>query len=164
MVSGSLPSLVPSTFVNPHRRLVLSWYHKICRSAFTFPWNSDDDALYVISEARRLFRQNMWITDINVIQRKIDEAEMRYGIAVHYKIPYPRPSHKVQGSGQESSVAYHPAFDSLYDNEVSPRSGDPRCVHAVSAFYGGNAEASATLLDEDRGVVDTNDGRRARPD
>lgn len=106
---------------NPYRKEVLAWYHKIGKSAFAFPWNSDEDAMYVLQECRRLFRQNQFVTDVTAIQRKLREAEMRYELAIHYRIPYPRPTHKPQGSMQDSSSPYNPSMDSLYDNQVSHR-------------------------------------------
>lgn len=144
---------------NPLRSEVLHWYHKIGKCAFTVPWASDDDAMYVLSEARRLFRQNQFVTDVKIIERKIREAEMRYHIALHYMNPYPRPFHKTQGSTQESGVAYHPAYDSMLDCAGSPRLGDNREGCATQVFKGGNGDPSGSLLDEVRGVSDTVDGR-----
>ena len=96
-------------------------YRKILGSAFTVPWGSDDDAMYVISECRRLFRQNERLTDLAEIERKVREAEMRYAIGVHYRIPYPRMFYKAQGSIQQSGVPYSPYLDSLYDTPYSTR-------------------------------------------
>ncbi|EAN85431.1 hypothetical protein C3747_63g122 [Trypanosoma cruzi] len=108
---------------NPYRSEVISWYRKFLKASFSVPWETDEDALYVLEEARRLFRKNARINDIETIERKLREAEMRYEIGVHYRIPYPRAFHKTQGSLQESGVAYAADLDSMYDHPVSPRIG-----------------------------------------
>lgn len=146
--------------VNPMRSEVLKWYHKIVKSAFTVPWVSDDDAMYVVSEARRLFRQNQKINDLSTIRRKLDEAEMRYEIALHYRIPYPRPMHKAQGGIQNGGIAYHPAYDSAFDCDVNPRLGDSRLGAVTQGEMGGCSETSNIMFDEVRGMVDTADGKR----
>ncbi|KAH9577399.1 Complex 1 LYR protein [Trypanosoma melophagium] len=132
---------------NPYRSEVISWYRKFLKVAFSVPWETDDDALYVLEETRRLFQQNKNITDVNVIQRKLREAEMRYEIGVHYRIPYPRPYHKMQGALQESGVAYAAELDSMYDHPVSPRTGR---IMEGSANHGtmGGVEYSMHLIDE----------------
>lgn len=108
---------------NPYRAEVLLWYRRCLRAAFTVPWASNQDALYVLDESRRLFHQNSNITDAAVIERKLREVEMRYGLAMHYKIPYPRLYHKVQGSTQESAICYSAYLDSSYDHLPSPHTG-----------------------------------------
>lgn len=107
---------------NPHRAAVLLWYRKILRAAFDVDWKTDADAGYVLDEARRLFRRNAHITDVALIERKLEEAETRYGLAVHYRIPYPRMYHHAQGSKPGSGVAYTPYLDSAYDgDEANPK-------------------------------------------
>jgi len=101
--------------VNPYRSEVLRWYRTILKSAFKHPWKSDSDALYVAEEARRLFRGNMHITDCDVIERKVREAEMRHGLAVHYSIPFPRMMHKTTLRMElDTTAPYAPYMDSLY--------------------------------------------------
>jgi hypothetical protein len=146
---------------NPYRAEVLRWYHIIVKSAFTVAWKSDEDALYVVSEARRLFRQNQNITDLEVIRKKIDEAEMRYGIAVHYLIPYPRPSHKATGSTQSGGIVMRPELDSMFDSDYNPRLGDPRVgTSTVAHMTGGaaNGEAPVRMYDSVSGLDDTQEG------
>lgn len=154
----SLPLRVVSSLMsglrssNPYRKEVLAMYHKLVKSAFTVPWASDDDAFYVLSESRRLFRNNQYITDVEVIRRKLEEAEMRHGIAVHYLIPYPRPHHKNMGALPESGIAYNPALDSLFDTAVNPRLGDVRtgCLPTPS-MGGGAGDKSTEVMDGIRG-------------
>lgn len=116
--------------------------------------------MYVLSEARKLFRQNQHITELEVIRRKIEEAEMRHTIAVHYLIPYPRPSHKAQGSTQESGIAMQPELDSLFDSDHNPRIGNPRSASAVTQMTGGapNGEAAIRMADHISGLDDTEEG------
>ena len=102
---------------NPHRAAVMGWYRKILRSAFTVDWNTDEDAAYVLNETRRLFRRNKDIKDIDAIERKLVEAETRYELALHYRIPYPRMFHHAIGSSIGSGVAYSSYLDSAYDGE-----------------------------------------------
>ncbi|KAG8343523.1 putative Complex 1 protein (LYR family) [Trypanosoma vivax] len=139
---------------NPYRAKVLSWYRRFLKAAFTVHWETDEDALYVIKETRRLFRQNALITDELAIERKLREAEMRYELALHYRIPYPRPVHKVQGALQESGIAYAADLDSMYDHPVSPRIGR---VQEGSVNYGvmGGIDNSDDLLDDRADAVDT---------
>lgn len=105
---------------NPYRSQALSWYRRCIKAAFEIPWTSDEDALYVIEETRRLFNQNRCITDVERIERKLREVEMRYELGRHYLIPYPRPYHKLQGAMPESASAYSPYLDTAYDNGASP--------------------------------------------
>ncbi|KEG08767.1 LYR motif containing protein 1 [Trypanosoma grayi] len=138
---------------NPYRSEVLSWYRRFLKVAFTVPWETDEDALYVMEEARRLFRQNANITDVESIRRKLREAEMRYEIGVHYRIPYPRPFHKTQGSLQESGVAYAADLDSMYDHPVNMRVGR---ISEGSTNFGtmGGVENSTHFLEDGPGVDD----------
>lgn len=108
---------------NPYRAEIFSWYRKCLRAAFIVPWDSDDDALYVLEETRRLFRQNRGIRDVERIERKLREVEMRYEMALHYNIPYPRAFNKMQGSMPESGVPYAAYLDSSYDHMVNPNVG-----------------------------------------
>ncbi|CCW60753.1 unnamed protein product [Phytomonas sp. EM1] len=108
---------------NPYRSQVLSWYRKCLKAAFTVEWEKDEDALYVLEETRRLFYQNRRVLEIERIERKLREVEMRYELALHYKIPYPRPFNKTQGSMADSGVSYAAYLDSSYDHPVSPTTG-----------------------------------------
>lgn len=113
-----------ATSGNPLRRDVLAWYRKMLKAAFTVRWTSDEDAAYVLNETRRLFRVNQLIRDVSVIERKVLEAEQRYELAVHYRIPYPRMFHKAIGSSPLATAAYASYLDSVYeDGPVNPRVG-----------------------------------------
>ncbi|KAK7195917.1 Complex 1 protein (LYR family)/Complex1 LYR-like [Novymonas esmeraldas] len=126
---------------NPYRAEALSWYRRCLRAAFTVPWSSDEDALYVLEETRRLFHQNRGIREVERIERKLREVEMRYEMALHYKIPYPRPFNKMQGSMQESGVPYAAYLDSAYDHMVNPRVGVNAEGSANLGVMGGLAKA-----------------------
>lgn len=102
-------------FVNPRRTQVLSWYRKMLKAAFEVPWKTDTDALYVLEETRKLFRINKDVADTARIDTKLQEAEFRYELAVHYKIPYPRMYHKTMGNQPDSLGAYSVYLDSHYD-------------------------------------------------
>jgi len=77
------------------RNEVIGLYRRVMRLARS--WESKDskdthiDRLYIRNEARTLFRQNKNIETKDVILEHLQEAEARIGIALHYKIPYPRP-------------------------------------------------------------------------
>ncbi|RNF16423.1 LYR motif containing protein 1 [Trypanosoma conorhini] len=138
---------------NPYRGEVLAWYRKFLKASFAVPWETDEDALYVLEEARRLFRKNAGITDVETIERKLREAEMRYEIGLHYRIPYPRAFHKTQGSLQESGVAYAADLDSMYDHPVNPRVGQIM-EGSVNCGTMGGTEHLTQYLEEGPGVDD----------
>ena len=110
-----MQSVVVQSVTNPFRSEVLSWYRKCIKSAFEVNWETTDDALYVLQETRRLFRQNERLREVEVIEKKVREVEMRYELAVHYRIPYPRPYNKAHGSIGSSGVEYIPYMDSSFD-------------------------------------------------
>lgn len=138
---------------NPYRSQALSWYRRCLRAAFAVPWSSDEDALYVLEETRRLFHQNRGIRDVERIQRKLREVEMRYEMALHYRIPYPRPFNKVQGSMQESGVPYAAYLDSAYDHMVNPNIGVTAEGSANLGIMGG-LEKSGYFLEDVTGTAD----------
>ena len=114
------------------QREAIGWYRKIIRAAFTVNWPKDEDAVYVLTEARRLFRLNRYLSHEDDVRRKLREAELRYELAIHYKIPYPRPYNKSQGASTISGVAYSPYLDSQY--ELAP----------VNPFIGHMSEDNST--------------------
>ncbi len=128
-------------FVNPYRKDVLKWYKKILKAAFQVNWTTDDDASYVIQEAQKLFRQNMFLFEESRIKRKLLEAEQRYDLAVHYRIPYPRMMNKTtgvacNGGGYRSACAYASYLDSCYDGcPINPEVGEiePGSLNGVYA-------------------------------
>ncbi|XP_030068297.1 LYR motif-containing protein 1 isoform X2 [Microcaecilia unicolor] len=80
------------------RQEVLSLYRKIFRIANK--WQSlsgqREDVLkekqYIVNEARTLFQKNKNLTDLELIKQCMEECEARIDIALHYRIPYPRPA------------------------------------------------------------------------
>lgn len=78
---------------------------------------------------------------------------MRYELAMYYNTPYSRPFHKMQGSMQDSGVAYAPHLDSSYDHAQSPHTG---VIQEGSANYGlqGGSNSSAYYLEDVVGTAD----------
>ena len=111
------------------QHLVLYWYRRILRSAMndvTHWKNGVEDSEYIIDEARRLFRMNTPITDPDAIDRKIKEAEYRYELAMHYRIPWPRMFHKVEcRSHDRTGVPYAAYLDSYLDHTSLPYAVNP---------------------------------------
>jgi hypothetical protein len=122
----SAPSTAAARVIlNPRRNDVLSIYRKMLKAAFDVNWSTDDDAVYVLEETRRLFHRNAAITNSDIIDTKLREAEARYALAVHYRIPYPRPFYKATGSMNDSGVAYSVYLDSSYDQApINPHVGN----------------------------------------
>ena len=69
----------------------LSIYREIFQIARQ--WPVLEQAAYIHFELRHLFGQNRLLTDQNIIWRKLVEANSRIELALHYEIPYPRPTH-----------------------------------------------------------------------
>jgi hypothetical protein len=78
-----------------HKNQVLQLYRKIFRLARVWealePSQTISERSYIKEEARKLFRRNQNISDPGEIKTCIEEAKSRIELAVHYKIPYPRP-------------------------------------------------------------------------
>jgi len=80
-----------------HRQQVLNLYKRILGVAKNWQSKSGDpnttakERNYITDEAKTLFRKNKQITDPKAINDKVREAEARVEIALHYRIPYPRP-------------------------------------------------------------------------
>lgn len=134
-LSAAIPQL-------PTRSAVLSWYRKCIKAAFTVPWATNDDALYVLEESRRLFNQNRLLVDPERIQRKLREVEMRYELALHYRIPYPRPYHKTQGTSNESATTYAVYMDSSFDTSPSPYTASYLEGNGYGGINGGTESSS----------------------
>lgn len=79
------------------RQEVLSLYKQILRVGKNWSAKSgsaEDTKLereYIIKETRMQFRDNKSLGDDIVVDKYIAEARSRLTIALHYKIPYPRP-------------------------------------------------------------------------
>jgi len=81
----------------PLRSSVLALYRTLLRTARSWrakePGKSAEEAAYIWSETRRLFRRNSGLTDTEAVRRCVREAEARLEIGLHYGNPYPRPVH-----------------------------------------------------------------------
>ena len=76
---------------------VLSLYRRIFRTARQWKAisaNDQDSSLeqsYIKKEARYLFHKNKNVESEEEIRMHLKEAEARLELAIHYRIPYPRP-------------------------------------------------------------------------
>ncbi|XP_032836402.1 LYR motif-containing protein 1 [Petromyzon marinus] len=76
---------------------VLGLYRRVFRLARGWrlqgaePSESLAEAEYIRAEARALFRKNKDLVEPEKIKFCIEECETRIELALHYKIPYPRP-------------------------------------------------------------------------
>ncbi|XP_036136702.1 LYR motif-containing protein 1 isoform X2 [Molossus molossus] len=81
------------------RQEVLGLYRRISRLARTWQAASGqvEDTIaekqYIVNEARTLFRRNKHLTDAALIKQCVAECTARIEMALHYRIPYPRPIH-----------------------------------------------------------------------
>uniref|UniRef100_UPI0035901FB2 LYR motif-containing protein 1 n=1 Tax=Myxine glutinosa TaxID=7769 RepID=UPI0035901FB2 len=79
------------------RHEVLALYRRVFRLAQTWQAQSGQasdtqtEKIYIEEEARTLFRKNKQLQDLGKIRSCIEECETRIELALHYKIPYPRP-------------------------------------------------------------------------
>uniref|UniRef100_A0A6B2LRY3 Complex 1 LYR protein domain-containing protein n=1 Tax=Arcella intermedia TaxID=1963864 RepID=A0A6B2LRY3_9EUKA len=51
---------------------------------------------YILKETRYLFKKNRHLKNPNEIDLRIQEAESRIALGLHYKIPYPRMHNIIQ--------------------------------------------------------------------
>ncbi|MGH0124046.1 UNVERIFIED_CONTAM: hypothetical protein FKN15_034454 [Acipenser sinensis] len=78
---------------------VLCMYRRVLRIARGWQSQSglaqetDAEKQYIVQEASTLFRQNKDITDSELIKKCIEECHARIEMGLHYRIPYPRPTH-----------------------------------------------------------------------
>jgi hypothetical protein len=77
------------------RSEVLTLYRRVLRISRTWsskdPCDTQTDRKYICREARTLIERNRHLKSDEEIRLRIQEAEARIGIAVHYSNPYPRP-------------------------------------------------------------------------
>ncbi|XP_060601934.1 LYR motif-containing protein 1-like [Ruditapes philippinarum] len=84
------------------RNEVLSLYRKLIRLSYKWesslgnPGSDGKERIYIRDEARRLFKRNKSITDVEEIKQHLKEGQTRLELALHYKTPYPRPVHLPQ--------------------------------------------------------------------
>eukprot|EP01080_Neovahlkampfia_damariscottae_P005722 gene5722-9542_t len=108
--------------MNTSRVQALNWYRKIFRAGKEWK-GKPEDREYIFGEARKLFRQNMNIKDKESIERKLFEAETRYELAIHYKIPQPRSYNVPQG------------FKPSYDPNIIPSYMDSTAIPTKIDLY-----------------------------
>jgi hypothetical protein len=92
-----------------HRSHVLSLYRQILRISKTWE-GPESERKYIREEAQRLFRRNMRIKNPEIIDKKIQEAEARIALALHYKNPYPRPYNIIKGN-----MHFFPVYVLIFD-------------------------------------------------
>ncbi|XP_013788891.1 LYR motif-containing protein 1-like isoform X2 [Limulus polyphemus] len=79
------------------RREVLSLYKNILRTGKNWeaasgkPQHTESERKYIINEAKELFRKNKNLKNEEEIKSRLMEADSRLQMALHYRIPYPRP-------------------------------------------------------------------------
>lgn len=79
------------------RQEVLSLYRRIFRLARKWesytasPSDAGVESAYIKDEARKLFRKNKNVSNEQEILEFIKEGNTRIEMAIHYRIPYPRP-------------------------------------------------------------------------
>ncbi|XP_076365988.1 LYR motif-containing protein 1-like [Tachypleus tridentatus] len=79
------------------RREVLSLYKRILRTGKNWEavsGNSQHPELegkYIINETKELFHKNKNLKNEEEIKSRLMEADSRLQMALHYRIPYPRP-------------------------------------------------------------------------
>lgn len=87
---------------------VLSLYRKVFRIARV--WKAHSERGYIRDEVRRLVRQNADIKDPGLIAEKITEFDARIQTAVHYKIPFPRPTNVAPGATGKDPETVLPVY------------------------------------------------------
>ncbi|XP_053327465.1 LYR motif-containing protein 1 isoform X2 [Spea bombifrons] len=81
------------------RKEVLNLYRNIFKiakkwqSASGLKEDTTKEKQYIIGEARTLFNKNKNVTNVETINQCIEECRARVEIGLHYRIPYPRPTH-----------------------------------------------------------------------
>mmetsp|Transcript_11406 Transcript_11406/g.23127 ORF Transcript_11406/g.23127 Transcript_11406/m.23127 type:complete len:156 (-) Transcript_11406:1222-1689(-) len=97
---------------------VRSLYRRILRSART--WEGLEERNYVRNEAHTLFHKNAGLTRPSEIQEKLFEGESRLELALHYRIPYPRPYNVTPGStGRPVRPSTAPSKSSVLDSDTA---------------------------------------------
>uniref|UniRef100_A0A7S4LM52 Uncharacterized protein n=1 Tax=Eutreptiella gymnastica TaxID=73025 RepID=A0A7S4LM52_9EUGL len=65
---------------------------------------------YIKWEAKRLFKRNKNITDLERVEKKIFEATTRLDMANHYMIPYPRRWERMGQGAEHEEPAYMDSY------------------------------------------------------
>eukprot|EP01090_Pellita_catalonica_P017193 TRINITY_DN5130_c0_g2_i1.p1 TRINITY_DN5130_c0_g2~~TRINITY_DN5130_c0_g2_i1.p1 ORF type:complete len:169 (+),score=15.22 TRINITY_DN5130_c0_g2_i1:558-1064(+) len=96
------------------RRAVLGRYRQILRLASkwaaTEPEYTEREKKFIRREARMLFVANKTLQDPEVISLKMEEAEQRMELAIHYNNPYPRVTHIPHNMSYQSIQDYPDEF------------------------------------------------------
>jgi hypothetical protein len=79
------------------RKHVLELYRKLLKCGKTWqagnPAETNIEREYIQTNVKNLFRQYQTIQEEEHIRELIEEGERRMEMAIHYKIPYERPTH-----------------------------------------------------------------------
>jgi hypothetical protein len=94
-----------------NRVQILSLYKKILRLSKTWK-GPQEHKTFIRSEARELFGMNRNLVSPTDIAEKIEEAELRIQLALHYGIPQPRPYHLPSDSFVDSPPCIIPKYES----------------------------------------------------
>eukprot|EP01137_Pigoraptor_chileana_P007072 Opistho-2@52143 len=77
------------------RAQVVGLYRTILKTARTWianvPTETSSERVYIMKEAKELFRRNKYVKDPEEIRQCVKEAETRLEMGKHYRNPYPRP-------------------------------------------------------------------------
>eukprot|EP01095_Lingulamoeba_sp_RSL-Kostka_P004730 TRINITY_DN15952_c0_g1_i1.p1 TRINITY_DN15952_c0_g1~~TRINITY_DN15952_c0_g1_i1.p1 ORF type:complete len:152 (-),score=46.90 TRINITY_DN15952_c0_g1_i1:76-531(-) len=133
-----------------YRSKVLVMYKKIIKAGLQWE-GAQKESTYIIQEAHYLFRKNKDIVNNQMISDKLNEAEARYELALHYQIPYPRPYHNpprsIPAETQDAGVWSHARgtyLHSYYDDHYNVK--DKYENHEEYSIYkDGNVLDSAEL-------------------
>eukprot|EP01094_Clydonella_sp_ATCC50884_P021430 TRINITY_DN4720_c0_g1_i2.p1 TRINITY_DN4720_c0_g1~~TRINITY_DN4720_c0_g1_i2.p1 ORF type:complete len:145 (-),score=36.11 TRINITY_DN4720_c0_g1_i2:169-603(-) len=111
------------------RARALSLFRAIARQARGRWRGPHEERDYIRNEAFSLYRQNAALTDRHEIQEKLQEAETRLELALHYGIPYPRLYHTGKMTGvelNEHGVQHKASYmHSYYDRPEQSQSAQP---------------------------------------
>lgn len=72
-------------------------------------------------EARRLVRQNAKLESADAVEAKVVEFEARIETAIHYRIPYPRPTNVAPGATGKDPQAVTPVYLHSYASGAARR-------------------------------------------
>jgi uncharacterized membrane protein YgcG len=111
------------------RAQVLQLYRSLMRAGRT--WPTVEEREYILSESRRLFRQNVELEDPAQIDKKLFEATSRWELAKYYGIAAPRYFYNqpgvVEKARNKTAINVRPAYlDSEYESIGRGQGDDER--------------------------------------
>ena len=111
------------------RAQVLQLYRSLMRAGRT--WPTVEEREYILSESRRLFRQNVGLEDPAQIDKKLFEATSRWELAKYYGIAAPRYFYNqpgvVEKARNKTAINVRPAYlDSEYESIGRGQGDDER--------------------------------------